>query len=116
MHEPINDDYKKVVFDKALPGTIGLECVFGILCNNFTLEKTIDILTRRKDVFNIENYPIKVGTQADLTLFNPEKNYVFSKDHILSSSKNCAFIDKDLKGIVYGSISNNKVTLNKLWT
>ena len=116
MHEPINDDYKKVVFDKALPGTIGLECVFGVLCNNFTLEKTIDILTRRKDVFNIENYPIKVGTQADLTLFNPEKNYVFSKDHILSSSKNCAFIDKDLKGIVYGSISNNKVTLNKLWT
>ena len=116
MHEPINDDYKKVVFDKALPGTIGLECVFGILCNNFTLEKTIDILTRRKDVFNIENYPIKVVKQADLTLFNPEKNYVFSKDHILSSSKNCAFIDKDLKGIVYGSISNNKVTLNKLWT
>ena len=25
-------------------------------------------------------------------------------------------LDKNLKGIVYGAINNNKATLNKLWT
>ena len=116
MHEPINDDFKKVVFDDAIPGTIALECVFGLLCNNFTLEKTIEILTRRKNVFEIEDFPIEIGSKADLTMFNPEVNYVFSENHILSSSNNCAYLDKNLKGIVYGAINNNKATFNKLWT
>ena len=84
--------------------------------NNFKLEKAIDILTRRKDVFEIEDCPIEIGSKADLTIFNPEVNYVFSENHILSSSKNCAYLDKNLKGIVYGAINNNKATLNKLWT
>ena len=72
--------------------------------------------TRRKDVFEIEDCPIEVGSKADLTIFNPEVNYVFSENHILSSSNNCAYLDKNLKGIVYGAINNNKATLNKLWT
>ena len=59
---------------------------------------------------------IKVGSHADLTLFNPDKSYDFSIDHILSTSKNCAFIGSKLKGVVYGSINNRNSTLNKLWT
>ena len=86
------------------------------MCNNFTLEKTIDILTRNKSIFEIKNYEIKIGSHADLTLFNPDKTYEFAEDHILSTSKNCAFIGSKLKGIVYGSINNNNSTLNKLWT
>ena len=39
MHEPLDLDNKKVVFDLATPGSIGLESVFGNMCNNFTLEK-----------------------------------------------------------------------------
>jgi dihydroorotase len=116
MHEPLNIDVKKVVFDHAEPGSIGLESVFGLMCNNFTLEKTIDILTRNKSIFEIKNYEIKIGSHADLTLFNPDKTYEFAEDHILSTSKNCAFIGSKLKGIVYGSINNNNSTLNKLWT
>ena len=116
MHEPQHIDNKKVVFDHASPGSIALESVFGLMCNNFTLEKTIDILTRKKSVFEIEDHLIKVGSKADLTLFNPDKNYEFSQDHILSTSKNCMFIGKKLKGIIYGSINNKTHTLNKLWT
>jgi len=116
MHEPLNIDAKKVVFDHAEPGSIGLESVFGLMCNNFTLEKTIDILTRNKSIFEIKNYEIKIGSHADLTLFNPDKTYEFAEDYILSTSKNCAFIGSKLKGIVYGSINNNNFTLNKLWT
>ena len=116
MHEPIDVDNKKVVFDHASPGSIGLECLFGIMCNNFTLEKTIDILTRNKTIFDIQDQDISIGSHANLTLFNPDKSYEFSNEHILSTSKNCAFLGAKLKGVVYGSINNNNSTLNKLWT
>ena len=116
MHEPIDIDNKKVVFDLATPGTIALESVFGSMCNNFTLEKTIDVLTRKKSIFGVDDHAIKKGAYADLTLFNPDKSYEFSKEHILSTSKNCAFTGSKLKGVVYGSINNNNSTLNKLWT
>ena len=116
MHEPFDIDHKKVVFDDASPGSIGLESMFGLMCNQFTLEKTIDILTRNKMIFEIDDHPIEVGSKANLTLFNPDKNYQFSDKHILSSSKNCAFLGSKLKGVVYGSINGDKFTLNKLWT
>jgi len=116
MHEPLDIDNKKVVFDIASPGSIGLESVFGNMCNNFTLEKTIDILTRHKSIFEIEDHPIEKGSPADLTLFNPDKSYEFSNKHILSTSKNCAYLGSKLKGIVYGSINNNNSSLNSLWT
>ena len=116
MHEPYHIDHKKVVFDDASPGSIGLESMFGLMCNQFTLEKTIDILTRNKMIFEIDDHPIEVGSKANLTLFNPDKNYQFSDKHILSSSQNCAFLGTKLKGVVYGSINGDKFTLNKLWT
>jgi len=47
-----------------------------------------------------------------LTLFNPDGAYVFSKDNILSTSKNAIFRNKKLKGKVYGIINNGKIVLN----
>ena len=116
MHEPFDIDNKKIVFDNASSGSIGLESMFGLMSNQFTLEKTIDILTRKKTIFEVDDHPIEIGSMADLSLFNPDKNYNFSENHILSTSKNCAFIDSKHKGIVYGSINGKNFRLNKLWT
>jgi len=116
MHEPYDINHKKVVFDDASPGSIGLESMFGLMCNQFTLEKTIDILTRKKIIFEIDDHSIEVGSKANLSLFNPDKNYEFSDEHILSSSKNCAYLGNKLKGVVYGSVNGDKLTLNKIWT
>ena len=76
----------------------------------------IQILTRVKLIFEIDDHSIDIGSKANLTLFNPDKNYEFSDKHILSSSNNCAFLGNKLKGIVYGSVNGDKFTLNKLWT
>ncbi|MFL2620514.1 MAG: hypothetical protein ACJ0O0_04975 [Flavobacteriaceae bacterium] len=72
----------------------------------------INILTRGKNIFGIKNSSLKIGVQADISLFNPISNYTFSEDKILSFSKNSIFKDSKLKGIVYGSISNGKIILN----
>ena len=112
-HNPLDIELKNVEFDKAEFGTIGLESLFGALNRIFPIKTTINILTRGKKVFGIEETEIKIGTQADLCLFNPINSFVFNDDNVLSMSKNSIFTGSSLKGKVYGTISNGKMTLNE---
>ncbi|MEL0650922.1 dihydroorotase [Algibacter sp. TI.3.09] len=111
-HNPIDIEHKKIEFDHAKYGTIGLESAFGALQSLFTIKKTIDILTKGKSRFGLENTPINIGNKADLSLFNPDTKYTFSKNDIISKSKNAIFEGEALKGKVYGIISNNKISIN----
>ncbi len=111
-HNPLDIELKNLEFDNAEFGTIGLESFFGALNSLFSTKTVINILTRGKNIFGIKNSSLKIGAQADISLFNPISNYTFSEDKILSFSKNSIFKDSKLKGIVYGSISNGKIILN----
>ncbi|MFG6687553.1 dihydroorotase family protein [Mariniflexile sp. HNIBRBA6329] len=111
-HNPIDIEHKKIEFDYAAYGSIGLESAFGALQTVFTSKKTIEILTKGKSRFGLEQTPINIGNKADITLFNPDTKYTFSVKNIISKSKNAIFENETLKGNVYGIISNNKVTLN----
>lgn len=111
-HCPIDVEQKKIEFDHAEYGTVGLESAFGALQNIFTTKKTIAILTKGKYRFGLENTPINIGKKADITFFNPDTKSEFSKKDIISKSKNAIFEGTSLKGKVYGIISNNKVVLN----
>ncbi|MEM6515124.1 MAG: dihydroorotase [Bacteroidota bacterium] len=110
-HNPIDIEHKKVEFDYAKYGTIGLESAFGALNKILPTSNTIALLTQGKERFGIKNNPIIAGNKADLTLFNPEGDYSFSKAQMLSTSKNAIFEGKSLKGKVYGVINNNQHTL-----
>lgn len=111
-HTPIDIEHKKIEFDHAEYGTIGLESAFGALQSIFTLKKTIDVLTKGKTRFGLENTSINTGNKPNITLFNPDTKYAFSINDIVSKSKNAIFEGETLKGKVYGIISNNKVALN----
>jgi len=110
-HNPIDVENKNVEFDHALYGTIGLEASFGLLLQEFPLEKVIKILTSGKERFAIPQEEIAVGNKANISLFNPDSSYEFSKSDILSFSKNCAYTGKQLKGKTYGIIANNRIAL-----
>lgn len=105
-HNPLDIEHKKLEFDKATNGVIGLESAFGALNSILPLETIIEKLTLSKSIFGIKNNPVEVGQQANLTLFNPDFTYTFSeKENIFSKSKNSPFIDQKLKGKVYKIIS-----------
>ena len=110
-HNPIDIEDKKIEFDYAKYGTIGLESAFGALQTIFTTKKTISLLTPGKRRFGIDELLIKEGEKANLTLFNPALDYEFDKSLISSRSKNSAFIGKTLKGKTYGIIANDKIVL-----
>ena len=111
-HNPLDIEHKRVEFDHAYYGTIGLESAFGALQTVFTLKKSVELLTRGKERFNVENEPINIGNKLNITLFNPVINYTFSMNDIESKSKNAIFENQQLKGKVYGVIAKNQVYLN----
>ena len=52
---------------------------------------------------------IEVGFDADLTIFDPNKEYVYTKDMIVSKAKNSPFIDEKMKGKVVYTIVGGRV-------
>lgn len=111
-HNPIDIEDKKVEFSVAKDGTIGLESAFGALNKEFDLNTIVRCLSENpKQIFGIEPTIIDIEQKADLSLFNPEKNYTFSNNDILSSSKNSIFLNKDLQGVAYGIFNNGKLLL-----
>ena len=110
-HNPVDIEHKKMEFDLAKNGTIGLESAFGMLQTILPLEMVVEKLTNSKKIFNIENTKIEVGAKANLSMFNPDGKNKFSKANILSKSKNSAFLGKETLGHVYGIFNNNQLVL-----
>ena len=111
-HNPIDIEHKKMEFDLAKNGTIGLESAFGALLTVLPLEKVIEKLTAGKATFGIESQTIAEGSKANITLFSPDAKSKFVKENILSKSKNSAFFGIEIKGKAYGIYNQGKLVLN----
>jgi dihydroorotase len=113
-HNPIDIEHKKLEFSEAKDGVIGLESAFRAVNSVLDLNDFISCFTiKPKAIFGIENHSIEEANIADITLFNPETETIFTYNDILSTSKNSAFLNKKLKGKVYGVFANNQLILNK---
>ncbi|PXX24970.1 dihydroorotase family protein [Arenibacter sp. ARW7G5Y1] len=108
-HRPMDIEHKRVEFDNASYGTIGLESAFGMLNGIFDLDTTISLLTKGRERYGIEAPRLTIGENAVLTLFDPDQEYTFEEQHILSNSKNSCFLGSKLRGKVYGVVTNNQI-------
>ena len=111
-HEPINEELKVKEFENASYGSIGLESAFPALNTLFGVEKASELLSKSKAHLGMNTSKIEVDHRADLSLFEPNSEDVFSKKHIFSKSKNSMFLGESLKGKVLGSIYNNSLYEN----
>jgi dihydroorotase len=110
-HNPIDIEHKKMEFDLAKNGTIGLESAFSALMTVLPLKIIIEKLTAGRKLFLGTEYAIEIDKPANITLFSAEGSYTFTKASILSKSKNAAFLGTELKGKVYGIYNNNQLVL-----
>ena len=101
-HNPINIENKKVPFEQAKYGSIGLESFFGLSHSVLDTETIIEkITTNPRKIFGLPTSIIDVNSKVNFTLFNPDSSYTFTEKHILSTSKNALALGKNLKGSVY---------------
>lgn len=111
-HNPVDIEHKKLEFDLAKNGTIGLESVYTALQTILPTEVIIDKLTTGRKIFGLDIASIKEGEKANISLFNPEESSEFSSENILSKSKNSAFLGSTIKGKVYGIYNQGNLILN----
>ncbi len=111
-HNPIDIENKKMEFDLAKNGTIGLESAFGALLTVLPLDKIIEKLTSGTAILNIEGQEIKEKNKASISLFTTTGDWTFGAAHILSKSKNSAFLGQPMKGKAIGIYNQGKLILS----
>ena len=117
-HAPHSEEEKNVELAKAPNGIIGFETALPAEIMNLVDEGHIDYLNLVRltsytpsKLLHIDNErgTLETGKMADITVFDPNEEYVYTKEMIVSKSKNSPFIGKKLKGKVKYTIVNGKV-------
>lgn len=117
-HAPHAEDEKAKGLASAPNGIIGFETVVPAIVMNLVEPGHLTYL----DVVRLTSYnpavllglddkgTIEEGKTADITIIDPNKEYIYTKEMVVSKSKNSPFIDRKLKGRnKYTIVSGNVV-------
>lgn len=113
-HSPENIENKDLEFDLANFGMIGTQTLFSSINTIKTLsltDKITAIANKPRSIMGIETPIIKEGSNANLTLFDPDLKYTLEKDNLASLSKNTPLINHELKGKALGIINNGIISI-----
>ncbi|MDB4589804.1 dihydroorotase, partial [Verrucomicrobiales bacterium] len=120
-HAPHTDFEKQLDFGSAPFGITGLETALPTLYQNFIRTGTFgwDLLVKRysaepRRLLRMEPVEFKEGAKVDLTVFNPERETVFTKEFMRSKSRNTPFLDQTVQGHVEMVILGEDVLLDRL--
>jgi len=118
-HNPEDIENKKLEFDRAAFGMIGLQTAFSLM--NTHLNKALGveaivekITTNPREILGLDQVSIKEGQIANLTLFDPELEWVFEKNDIKSKAHNSPFIGRKFIGKSLGVINKRQIYLDQL--
>jgi dihydroorotase len=109
-HDPQDVDTKRLPFPHAAEGAIGLETMFAAALrlhhsNQVSLSRLVEVLsTKPAELYGLDAGSLRIGSSADITLFDLEVPWVHYKDEIVSKSKNSAFEDARFTGKVLATI------------
>ena len=121
-HAPHGEIDKAVEFDQAANGIIGVQTAApltlrlvheGIL-TPLQWVKALSLNPAR--LLNLPYGTLRVGAEADITLIQPNEEWVFSEDCVLSKSKNTPFLDWKFKGAILATIVGGKIVYDRLAT
>jgi dihydroorotase len=119
-HAPHSEEEKDCEFDKAPPGTIGLETTLGLvktyLVDRGYLSWADAVRKMTVNPARILNLPVgtlAVGSPADITIIDPDKRWTVKADRFRSRSKNSAFLGFKLSGQVFKTILGGRVVFER---
>ena len=119
-HAPHAEDEKDKGLASAPNGIIGFETALSAEIMNLidTGDLTYLDLVRLTSynpakLLNIDRGSIEEGKVADITIFDPNEKYTYTKEMIVSKSKNSPFIGKKLKGRVQYTIVGGRIVYEK---
>ncbi len=119
-HAPHAEEEKNKGLKEAPNGIIGFETALSAEIMNLIDTGVLDYLDlvrltsyQPAQLLKIDRGSIEVGKVADITIFDPNEEYTYTKEMIVSKSKNSPFIGKKLKGRVQYTIVGGRVVYEK---
>ncbi len=117
-HRPEDREHKLIEFGQAAFGLIGLETCFAVantaLKGRLSTRKIIDHFTAgpRAVLGSAKNH-IQEGAEADLTIFDPEMDWICGEEDLVSISHNTPFLGQRFTGRPLGIVSNGQARLRE---
>jgi dihydroorotase len=117
QHNPQDEECKKLEFDKADYGMIGLETAYAVantaLVGKIDTIKMVEMMSlNARQILRLPKAEIAEGVEADLTLFVPDMKWTFTKEDIRSRSHNTPFVGTEFTGRVIGIIHKEGIYLS----
>jgi len=111
QHTPHEIEYKKVEFEIAKNGIIGLQTTLHLLLQaGLSADLIVEKLAiNPRKILNLPLPSMAVGAHANLVLFNPQENWTFDASTNKSKSANSPYYHKTLIGKVNVVANNKKV-------
>ena len=113
-HTPEDIEHKKVAFDNAEFGMIGLQTAFSLACllkEELSLEVIIQKMAiNPRKILSINVPEINTNKKANLVIFDPAERWTFKEEDIISKSKNSPFVNEQMTGKIYAIINNGIIT------
>ncbi len=118
-HAPHHIDEKDVEFNEAMNGIIGLETSLPLslgLVEEGVMElgqlvETMSLNPSR--ILGIERGTLKTGAVADITVIDPELEWVVTEETLVSKSKNSPWLGQKMKGAACQTILAGKVVYSR---
>jgi len=117
-HAPHTDSEKDVEFDYAPFGIIGLETALSLSIAELVDKKILSwsgliskFSANPAGILGVPAGNLNEGSPADITIIDPDKEYVFKKESIESKSRNSPFINWKLKGRAVTVFVNGVITM-----
>jgi dihydroorotase len=114
-HAPHCDYEKEVEFDYAPFGVTGLETELALALMQLVHAKRISLpdlvakfTVNPARLLNLEKGTLSIGSDADVTVFDPDREWVFRVEESASKSKNSPFFNWKLKGKAVATIVGGK--------
>jgi dihydroorotase len=117
-HAPHSILEKELEFDAAANGIIGLETALPLALalvrdKVFDAQRLVALMAvNPATILGIPGGTLSPGAAADITLIDPEREFVYSADQVVSKSRNTPFLDWTLQGravltMVGGAVRHN---------
>ena len=106
MHTPQDEESKRLPFEEAASGAVGLEtllpaCMQLVHAGHLTLPELFRALSLNPaKLLGLEAGRLTVGAPADLVLFDPDKPFVLHRAKLHSKSKNTPYDLRRMEGVV----------------
>jgi dihydroorotase len=116
-HQPLEEEAKKLEFPYAEFGATGLETLYALCRTHLSDWLTDELLIEKiagnpRRILGLDLPEIKEDAMAELTLFQPDAQWVYDRNRVYSRSLNSPVLGQELRGRALAVVNNNQSFVN----